>query len=77
MHIALTEPADEDLAGQKRVAAAECTECYMHSLPRAQSVVRASLTDPSLSFCSKHTLKRMVLSVRLFVQADLSDLYTI
>ena len=46
-------------------------------LPRAQLVVRASLTDPSLSFCSKHILKRMVLSVRLFVQADLADLYTI
>ena len=45
--------------------------------PRALLVVRASLTDPSLSFCSKHTLKRMVLSVRLFVQADLVDLYTI
>ena len=55
----------------RSVMSALCTH-----LPRAQLVVRASLTDPSLSFCSKHILKRMVLSVRLFVQADLADLYT-
>ena len=53
----LPEPADEALAGQKRVAAAECARASFGNVSaRALSVVRASLACASLTPRRQHSL---------------------